>query len=604
MEAVHILDSIIPLSACMILLVAMLGGLAGSGLRRLWAVEDGEKILREDLENPLKSGEGNSVWDGRSVKLAAARNEIVAFQLILEADEEGARGVNVSVSDLMRGPAKIRGSHPLPDPNDYVGVGVELFTEHYLHITTPSWYDEHDQGWYCTTAANPNLTGWTPDALIPFSAKEGRGGAPFDISANSNQGVWVDVYIPKDVPAGTYEGCIEVMVRGSQAADVPIQLQVLDFELPEANHYRSMIYYSPENIAARHGLEPGPELTEMVLRYHRMAHRHRLELFGEGSWDELQALRGTLSGAAFTRAAGYQGPGEGLGNTMYSVNTYGRDLPQREDDYRAESDRWVRWFEQNAPQVDYFIYLTDEPKPSDEDIVQWIRQRADWIHNNPGPGRKLPVFITVQPHEVLVGAVDIWCTVSPRYPLEAVRAAEGRGEPVWLYCGIRPYTPTDMIDEHGVSFRLKPWVAHKHNISRWFTWESTHWYPNHNESPNDRPKNIFVDPVTFTGGTPAGTGHGDGTLFYPGQDKVFPEQDRGVVGPLSSVRLKMYRRGVQDVEYMWLAEQTGYGDEVRALVSSVYPDDMWTPSPVPRWSTRNADYERARRRLAELIRGD
>jgi hypothetical protein len=38
MEAVHILDSIIPLAACVILLVAMLGGPAGSELRRLWAV--------------------------------------------------------------------------------------------------------------------------------------------------------------------------------------------------------------------------------------------------------------------------------------------------------------------------------------------------------------------------------------------------------------------------------------------------------------------------------------------------------------------------------------------------------------------------------------
>jgi hypothetical protein len=158
-----------------------------------------------------------------------------------------------------------------------------------------------------------------------------------------------------------------------------------------------------------------------------------------------------------------------------------------------------------------------------------------------------------------------------------------------------------MFDEHGVSFRLKPWIAHKHGIPRWFTWESTHWYPNKNEKPDDEPKNVFVNPATFSTGTSAGTGNGDGTLFYPGQDKLFPEQDRGVPGPLSSIRMKMYRRGVQDVEYMCLAEQAGHGERVRELISAAFPDDMWKPRDRPAWSTRNADYEAARRELAGLI---
>jgi hypothetical protein len=574
---------------------------AASSLRHIWAVDDGEKIFRGELKCPLKSGESNSVWDGNRIRIFAARNEIVAFQLILEAGDEGAVAVGVEVSDLVCGEAKIGGSHPLPDPNDFRGVGVELFAEHYLHVETPSWYDEHDRGWYSTTAANPNLTGWIPDALIPFTARTGRGGAPFDIAPNTNQGVWVDVYVPKGLPAGTYSGRIEVSVGDDTSPSIPLELEVLDFELPEENHYRSMIYYSLSNVAARHGLKPGTELTDMALRYHRMAHRHRLELCGEGTWDELQTLQGTLSGQAFTEAAGYEGPGEGLGNTHFSIHTYGRHLPNTEEGYRAESDRWVTWFQGNAPDVAYFLYLTDEPKPDDKETVAWIRERADWIHSNPGPGRELPIFITVQPHEALRGAVDIWCTVSPRYPLEAVKAAQERGEPVWLYCGIRPYTPTDMIDEHGISFRLKPWIAHKHGIPRWFTWESTHWYPNHNEKPNDEPKNVFANPATFTEGIPAGTGNGDGTLFYPGQDAVFPEQDRGVPGPLSSIRLKMYRRGVQDVEYMWLAEQAGHAERVRELISRIYPDDMWSPREQPAWSTKNGDYERTRRELAELI---
>ncbi|MBE9566359.1 MAG: DUF4091 domain-containing protein, partial [Proteobacteria bacterium] len=193
------------------------------------------------------------------------------------------------------------------------------------------------------------------------------------------------------------------------------------------------------------------------------------------------------------------------------------------------------------------------------------------------------------------------CTQATWYPRERVQAAEARGDRVWLYAGHRPETPADMIDEYGIALRLKPWIGHLCHIPRWFTWESTHWFPNRNERPNDQPKNVFAEPVTFDPGYARGRGNGDGTLFYPGQDQVFPEQDRGYPGPIASIRLKMYRRGVQDVEYMWLAEQAGHGEEVSAMLSELLPAVMWEAGEYPSWSNRNAVYERARRQLAELI---
>jgi hypothetical protein len=65
--------------------------------------------------------------------------------------------------------------------------------------------------------------------------------------------------------------------------------------------------------------------------------------------------------------------------------------------------------------------------------------------------------------------------------------------------------------------------------------------------------------------------------------------------------MKMYRRGAQDVEYMWLAEQKGREGEVRALLGELLPATMWEAAELPSWSNRNADYEGGRRRLADLI---
>ncbi|GAH43019.1 unnamed protein product, partial [marine sediment metagenome] len=312
---------------------------AQSGLSAIWAVDDGEKIFRDDLSNPLKlAGESNSVWDGATVRLFAARNEIVAFQLILEAGPGGVLDADVAVSSLSNGIDTIPGSHPLPQPNNYVGIGVELFTEYYLNVTQYSYNDPGWGGFYTTAAANPQITGWIPDALIPFSAAQGKGGAPFDIGASLNQGVWVDIYVGKGMSPGVYTGTIQITVGESPAAEIPLELEVLDLTLPDKNHYRSMVFYSDYCIRPRHNLSWGSELWEMLLHYHRMAHRHRIELIGSGSWDELTYLGTTLTGEAFTPANGYEGPGEGMGNSLFSVHTYGWSFGDTEPEYRANSD--------------------------------------------------------------------------------------------------------------------------------------------------------------------------------------------------------------------------------------------------------------------------
>jgi len=586
------------------LTTVLLSGQAQAVLQDIWAADDGEKIFKDDVTNPLKTG-GNSVWDGSRVYLFASRNEIVAFQLILQAEAAGAQSVNVVVSDLINGAASIRGSHPLPAPNDYLDVGVELFTEHYLNVTTPSW-NSPCGGFGWTGEANPHITGWIPDALVPFSATPGKGGAPFDIAGTMNQGVWVDIYVPKGAATGTYEGTITVSVQGAPVASLPLTLEVLGVTLPDGNHYQTMVFYSRDNILRRHNsgwCTPG--MWEMILNYNRMAHRHRIDLIGCGNWDEIGNLPGTLTGEAYTAAHSYAGPGEGVGNQVFSINTYGIQFqPETEQGYRAESDAWVNWFTANAPDVDYFVYLTDEPGPS---MYPWIIERAGWIHNDPGPGGNLPVFMTRWPIDSLVGAIDIWCMPPDWYDPADAAAALARGEKMWLYASYRPSTPADCTDEYGIAWRAKAWIGHFRDIERWFTWESTHWSGNRNEMDAGELKNVWANPITFWedqgGGVPCpnGTGNGDGTMFYPGQDAVYPEEDRGYPGPISSIRMKMYRRGIQDAEYMWLAEEAGHEAEVDSTISGVIPHNLWEHVTVPDWSNDNTDYEVGRWQMAGLI---
>src|SRR5258705_13188368 len=69
-----------------------------ASVKHIWAVNDGEKVERDDLNNPNKSS--NSAWDGRKIEIFGARNEIIAFQLIVEAGSDGIQELTTSVSEL------------------------------------------------------------------------------------------------------------------------------------------------------------------------------------------------------------------------------------------------------------------------------------------------------------------------------------------------------------------------------------------------------------------------------------------------------------------------------------------------------------------------
>ena len=93
----------------------------------IWAVNDGEKVDRDDLSNPNKRA--NSVWDGHKVKIFGARNEIIAFQLIVEAGQDGIKQLRVGLPELRQrgGRSSIRYTPPAVDPTNYVGRPIQLF---------------------------------------------------------------------------------------------------------------------------------------------------------------------------------------------------------------------------------------------------------------------------------------------------------------------------------------------------------------------------------------------------------------------------------------------------------------------------------------------
>ncbi len=591
-----------------VIVLSMLSCTSKSGLDRAWAVDDGEKIRQDDINHPLATDEKNSVWKDNSVNIFGARNEIIAFQLILQAGISGAQDVDVAISDLKNGTSTIAGSETGPaDPFDYRGRNTELFTEHYLNITKrtpPLWFFSD------SAVPPPYYIGWIPDCLIPFSAPAGKGGAPFAIEARKNQGVWVDILIPENAVPGTYTGNATITTSGKVYKKIAVHLKVYDFTLPDSTHIYNMFGYSPGSIAKRHNVAKGsPEYYDLETKYYQMAHRHRFDLVTDvANLDDMtKYYKRYYTGEIYTDSKGYDGPGKNTGNTTFSIG-YSGDLPDEygksihrmnRSDWWKGSDAWEQWFAQNGPGVEIHKYLyPDEPDFKGPDnakgtgSIDTIRMQATWSHTNPGPGRKIPVLVTNKIIPRLKGYVDFWSISAQEWVDNLtpgdVASERAQGHKFGIYNGFRPGMGAVVSDADAVDFRVMPWIVWKYKIDQYFYWSTTFWTN----------LDVFVNPLTYENRI-----NGDGTFFYPGQDAMFPAEDRKLAGPLSSIRAKNWRRGAQDYEYLWLAKKMGLENELGKIVNNCVPEAVWDAKDLNNvsWSSRGYKFDEYRKQLAELI---
>ena len=580
------------LSALLVALL-LLASDANAGVRRVWAVNDGEKVER-DAQNHPAAGR-NSVWDGRLVRVFGARNEVVAFQVIVEADARGVGALSVRLPGLVSARDRITSRAPSADPTDYLGRPIQIFTEHYMLVTTPShasWVYERG-----SPAAPKDPTGWKPVQLVPENARRGRGRAPVAVRSHENQAMWIEVYIDRARTPGVYRGTIEIRADALRRT-VPIELEVFDFTLPDENSMHAMLFYSSDQPELYHG-------RNLDAEYHRLAHRHRVELVHAYDEQTLAKVWDRFSGADFTREHGYEGPGAGIGNVLAPRTFYG---PGRDFDYRpnawARSDAWMTFLGEKLPHAITFLYMPDEPHPPE---YPHILALAGNIHSNPGPGRALPIFVTSTYVEALDQAIDIWCSGPKGFRLDRVASERARGREYWFYNGGRPEGGAITIDAPATDARATIWAAFKHDVRVYFYWHAMHWRHN-SQKQGERNQDVWAESITFDNRRQPnrsiedeGYIHGDGVLIYPGEERLHPDQDRGVPGPIGTIQLANFRRGLQDHQYLTLARTLGLhavvGDVLDAIVPRVFSDAGERVS----FPETGDAYEAARLKLARAI---
>ena len=620
----------------------------GANVSAAWANSGGDKVTRDDIRatgNP--SAVLNGVWDGSKISVFGARNEVIEFNLVLEAATATATSVVVTF-DTLTGPGGATiSSQPATSATlfDWTARNIELFYVRYLQIKGLSdlsyiaYYDERHvpermrRPWTGngvgsgTWADRPDHDRFYPDIAVPLELHP-----TFNIAAGNNQSIWVDIYIPDDATPGTYTGTISVTEGGSPSLQIPLELVVRNFTLPDEPSAATMLFMSYGNTNRRYFGSTslsGQDLIDANAvrdRHFMVAHRHKISLIGGNESATAMPAHWIprVDGSLFTAANGYDGPGVGVGNGIYSIGTYGGWQwswdETSEADMHSRADDWVNWFNTNAPDTDYFLYLTDEPGGAGyAEVEQW----SQWLDNNTGGGRELPGFCTVSYRSTVSSMPSLdrpcsWPGFGP--PEEQTAYNTVKSDPTkstCLYNGRRPQTGSFATEDDGVALRALAWTQYKVGTDRWFFWEST-YYDNYQGGTGET--NLFQQAHTFGSNTgfaePEGEGgwnysNGDGVLFYPGTDKVFPAESYDISGPIASLRLKYWRRGIQDVDYLTIATAID-PTAVQGIVQQVIPKVLWEYEVADlsdptygftdiSWSTDPDDWLAVRAALADII---
>lgn len=647
--------------------------LGTSQLSGLFVNDGSDKVTQDEMRATTNlGGTANTLWNPatQAVSLFAAANETVSMAAYLESTN-GASNVTTSLSSLVSSNGTsitTRASAGGNDLYNYTGRNIEQFYVRYLPFkgmslgaVGTSYVDERQfplkTRLPCTTSdGNPLSTNvqcirtagyvwanrpWAnkliPDIMVPLEAQTG---GTFSIAASKNQEIFVDIYVPKGTIAGTYTGTFSVKESGVVTKSIPVSLQVRNFTLPDVPSMKTMIYLEAGQISQRHygGFfsQTDAVIQPVLNEYSKMLHRHGFQEINDNYASQSnQQFPGDkpnqyqiprVSGSLYTSINNYAGRGTGTSNGVFSIGTfgaYGWDSTPTAANFQAHADAWETWFRANYPAVQRFVYLCDENKCSATQNTY-----AGYIKASAGVGKNLETFLTRSWTDILSG--------TPTYPnLSDMADTFGGGvnttyqsshdafvaanRNLFLYNSQRPWNGILTTDGEGLDPRVLVWGMYKKAVPHWFQWSGALYQNNgldtdvFNDMHTFGPNPVFCDTDACNHAGASTGGNDDGLLVYPGTDHPYATSDHNynLAGPIASLRLKLWRRGLQDGDYLTMADAVNHTATL-AIVNQMVPKILWEYdvrdhadptyifSPIS-WSSNVDDWENQRAALAQII---
>ncbi|MEZ5208268.1 MAG: DUF4091 domain-containing protein [Acidimicrobiales bacterium] len=560
------------------------------------------------------------------VTLSAAGNEFESFQVVLQAGGASVGNVNV-----FGDPAQpLTGPGGALDWSDTTFLRADYFTA-------------------VTRSDAEGATGRWADALIPEVDPiyhQNRSAFPLTVPANQNRVAWVDVFVPPGTDPGTYTGVVKVTGNGGVNISVPVQLDVLGFDLPSTSTLQTAFYTNYRAVCDAHTANPYCNFDEeqrwaLHSLYERVALENRVTIANpwkggnnsspaaagdEKAWFE-QYLLPLINGTSPVNDGGTWSPLRLAGAKLSVVSQYGYSAGHC---LQACWDQWEATATAKGFAPRMVLYGCDEAGTTQS---SWTDCRTNYLSGLAG-WPTVPNLVTGTINELTTygvpGEVDV--LVPPVNRLDDASGAyvgnqranydawlgQAAGNRLWAYTSCLshgcanaadPTTasayfngwPGYAIDAPAVQHRAMGMMAFRYDLSGELFWETTHRLPlawntcNAFDINNQNNSNCL-----FWDGT-----NGDGTLFYPGlgdANAACPNAgNRACIGgaddiPLETIRLKRIRDGREDYEYLHYLATHGKGTQARAVVDALFPT-MHDATP----GKDGATFDGARAQLVDLL---
>jgi len=564
-----------------------------SGNQTAWRLEPGNEWQARDPYGTVKPADVSAgtfdIGGPDGVTLRAARNGYASFRL-----EVTGRG-EYRLSAEMAG-----------------GIEPDLYRAWYHKMAPDAAAKASAQ--YCTDALVPVRAGQAHRLPDPGNA----------VADQTHQAFWVDLFVPADAAPGAAAGRI-VLDAGRRRVELPVTVEVAPTVIPDAD----AIVADHNSYGCRwiEGMYPSAfagltdpaarweKIIEVLHHYYRLCHEHRgmLSNLGAGhagTVDPIYAptLRGRgrdlaiadwglfdrhygplLDGTAFAAAAPGAPRPRRPATPVWGVYTpISNDWPADylwwgQPGYEVEFTRGVAQFDRHfrdrgwtaarpylffnhKKRYRWYEWDGDEPKYGKDDTYfrQMHRLFAAAVGDSPVPwAYRMDASWRMADHfERLAGMVDFWvCGGFARWYPDEIARTVARGDTVWTYSGTPGIAEASSA---GLENVLKPWARGVAGHCEWLTTDPG------------------PDPWFACAGAETGA--------------IYPGERFGIAGPIPSIRLKLQRNAVQDVNLIAAAWSSGGLEKARAALAGRVGVPLWDdPPPVVRdrppeeWDSRNLD---------------
>lgn len=471
-----------------------------------------------------------------------------------------------------------------------------------------------------------------PDALIPSDT--GCGNESVSLfnaitlpQPGANQSVWIELYVPDTTRTGPQTLIVEIELQNT-VVRLPITLDVIDARIPHstsidaiAELYRT---YKLEGVGVDRNSSTWQKMAQC---YQQLAHRHRMVFIertpvapsNEEDWEAYRAAFGAaLTGELFTSRFGYTGSGYDT-----PVSVWRTPWPQEYDVTVTAAlndedvDHWTtlaqRWQSEvvtnNWSSPRFFAYVFDEVDgPSDKSESHPDRRR--YIARVHSDMKKIQSAIDKGAQEIdllwtshsdpsiwqddkltsLEGVVRLWAPNGHAANTDYLAKRIAKGERAWFYHSGHPAVGGHSINLPGSDLRSWGVIGARYGIQGQLMWAA----------------NLGSDQWPFAQPSykPDDDRVGNGVIVYPGNQlpKIGFE---AVPGPIPSMRMKTWRRGLQDAELYFLAHKR-FPDEAQRLIKALIPralrEAVEAGDKQPTWPSEAAVWIQWREDLLTMLR--